>query len=125
MAMQFIAGVSAGFYAGETATLVDDIGVLAPTIFPSVPRLYNRIFGKIKATFAAKPACLRSLLNSAVETKLANLKAGRGLNHGCYDILLKKVRALLGGRVRMMITGSAPIAGDVLDFLKVCFSCPI
>jgi long-chain acyl-CoA synthetase len=126
MAMQFIAGVSAGFFAGETASLVDDIGVLAPTIFPSVPRLYNRIYGKIKDTFSSKPACLRSLLFSAVETKLANLKAGKGLHHGCYDkIFFKKVRALLGGRVRMMITGSAPIAGDVLDFLKVCFSCPI
>lgn len=24
-----------------------------------------------------------------------------------------------------MITGSAPIAGEVLNFLKVCFGCPI
>jgi len=32
---------------------------------------------------------------------------------------------MLGGRVRIMLTGSAPIAGDVLDFLKVCFCCDI
>lgn len=31
----------------------------------------------------------------------------------------------MGGRVRVMITGSAPISGDVLDFLKICFSAPI
>jgi long-chain acyl-CoA synthetase len=32
---------------------------------------------------------------------------------------------MLGGRVRLMVTGSAPISGDVLDFLKVCFCCDI
>jgi len=32
---------------------------------------------------------------------------------------------MLGGQVRVMITGSAPIASDVLDFLKVCFCCNI
>jgi long-chain acyl-CoA synthetase len=36
-----------------------------------------------------------------------------------------KFRAILGGRVRLMVTGSAPIAVDVLNFLKVCFCCPI
>ena len=35
------------------------------------------------------------------------------------------MKDLLGGKVKMMITGSAPIAGDVLDFLKICFSAPI
>jgi long-chain acyl-CoA synthetase len=54
------------------------------------------------------------------------LKSGGGFHHGCYDkTLFKKMRALLGGNVRLMITGSAPIAGDVLDYLKVCFSAPI
>lgn len=125
MAMAWTAGVSAGFYGGDVLQLVDDIGTLKPTIFPSVPRLYNRIYGKIKDGFAAKPGCIQGIIKNGVATKLANMKAGKGLHHGCYDKLFKKIRMLLGGRVRMMITGSAPIAGDVLDFLKVCFSCPI
>lgn len=48
------------------------------------------------------------------------------VTHGCWDgLVFKKVKALVGGRVRFMLTGSAPIASDVLDFLKVCFACPI
>jgi long-chain acyl-CoA synthetase len=35
------------------------------------------------------------------------------------------MKDLLGGKVKAMITGSAPISGDVLDFLKICFSAPI
>lgn len=32
---------------------------------------------------------------------------------------------LLGGKVRVMITGSAPISADVLDFLKIAFCADI
>jgi len=35
------------------------------------------------------------------------------------------MRGLLGGRVKMMVTGSAPISADVLNFLKCCFCAPI
>ena len=35
------------------------------------------------------------------------------------------MKALFGGKVRIMLTGSAPIAGEILDFLKICFSAPI
>jgi len=40
-------------------------------------------------------------------------------------MVFKKVKAFLGGNVRYMLTGSAPITKDVLDFLKICFCCPI
>jgi len=43
-----------------------------------------------------------------------------------YDSLVfNKFRAVLGGRVRQMITGSAPISKDVLNFLKIAFCCQI
>lgn len=47
-------------------------------------------------------------------------------NYGFYDrIVCNKFRAILGGNIRIMATGSAPISSDVLNFLKVAFCCPI
>jgi long-chain acyl-CoA synthetase len=40
-------------------------------------------------------------------------------------LVFNKIRAILGGQVRNMVTASAPIDLEVLDFLKVCFCCPI
>lgn len=37
------------------------------------------------------------------------------------QIVFKKLRASLGGRVKLIITGSAPIKDEVLDFLKMSF----
>lgn len=39
--------------------------------------------------------------------------------------MFRKVRALLGGQVLYMTSGSAPLAGDVLEMLKICFSCDV
>jgi long-chain acyl-CoA synthetase len=45
------------------------------------------------------------------------------VNHWIYDrIVFKSVRQILGGRVRFIWGGSAPIASDVMDFLRICFS---
>lgn len=38
-----------GYYRGDMLLLVDDIGVLMPTIFPTVPRLLNKIYMRLKA----------------------------------------------------------------------------
>ena len=48
------------------------------------------------------------------------------MTNGCYDgLVFKKIAKLLGGKVKLMTTGSAPIDKNVIDFLKVCFCCPI
>ena len=39
-------GCSIGFYRGDVLQLLDDVAELQPTIFLSVPRLYNRIYDK-------------------------------------------------------------------------------
>ena len=124
--MSCISGMRSGFFAGNVLKLTEDIGILKPTLFPSVPRLWNRIYGKIKDGMATATGVKGWLVNRAVTSKLAYMKAGQGLEHKFYDkIVFKKMKMLLGGNVRIMITGSAPISGDVLDFLKICFSAPI
>ena len=40
-------------------------------------------------------------------------------------LVFSKVAKLLGGRVRRMITASAPISKDVLEMMKIAFSCPV
>lgn len=44
----FYNGACAGFYRGDVRLLFDDIAILAPTIFISVPRLWNRLFDKVR-----------------------------------------------------------------------------
>jgi len=115
-----------GYFNGNPLLLTQDCSVLKPTVFPSVPRLYNKIYAKIKSQFDEFTGCKAFLVNTALASKTNNLLANAEYTHGCYDYLVfKKIKALLGGRVEFMVTGSAPIDREVLAFLKVCFACPI
>ena len=40
-------------------------------------------------------------------------------------MVFKKIRAMFGGCLARMATGSAPIADDVMIFSRAAFSCPI
>lgn len=63
-----------GFYGGDPLKLVaEDLPTLKPTFLPSVPRIYNKIYGKIKDNFASVTGCKASLVNNAVATKMEAL----------------------------------------------------
>ena len=119
-------GTSMGYYQGDTLKLLDDIAELKPTVFFSVPRLYNRIFEKLQGRIEEATGIKKSLVSSAIATKLANLKSGGALTHWFYDrVVCSKFKAALGGRVRFLFTGSAPMSSTVQDFLKVAFCVPM
>jgi long-chain acyl-CoA synthetase len=48
-------GGQIGFFRGEILKLFDDIALLRPTIFPSVPRLLSRLYDKVLAGVSASP----------------------------------------------------------------------
>jgi len=119
-------GVKIFYYSGDVLKLLEDVAVAKPTVFVGVPRLLNKLYAKINSNVQAAGGSKEKLFRSAIESKIANLKATCSYTSGFYDaIVFKKIRAILGGNVRVMITGSAPIAKEVMDFLKVAFSCPI
>jgi long-chain acyl-CoA synthetase len=61
-----VSGMKCGFFAGNVLTLTQDMGILKPTLFPSVPRLYNRIFGKIQDGLKLATGVKGWLVNRAV-----------------------------------------------------------
>jgi long-chain acyl-CoA synthetase len=116
----FIGG-SAGFFRGDVALLIEDLGVLRPTLFASVPRLFNRIYDKIvQGALNSGSAVKAALFTKALDSKLYHLNHGGHLTHSVWDpLVFSKVKAVLGGRVRLMISGSAPISSTVMNFLRV------
>ncbi|KAF9578967.1 Long chain acyl-CoA synthetase 7 peroxisomal [Lunasporangiospora selenospora] len=114
-----------GYYQGDTLKLLDDIAILKPTIFVSVPRLFNRIYDKVLAGVKAKGGIAAFLFNRAYAAKRSNLKKG-SIEHPLWDkLVFGDIRARLGGRVKHIVSGSAPISPDVMDFLRICFSADV
>ncbi|NXK81621.1 ACSL5 ligase, partial [Amazona guildingii] len=117
-------GAKVGFFQGDIKFLTDDMKTLKPTLFPVVPRLLNRIYDKIQS--GAKSPVKRCLLNFAVIMKMAEIKQGIIRNDSIWDkLIFKKVQETMGGRVRLMVTGAAPISPSVLSFLRAALGCQI
>jgi long-chain acyl-CoA synthetase len=80
-------GGSVGFYQGNTLKITEDIKALQPTIFPSVPRLYNKIYDKVMAGVAAKGGLSASLFNKGLDAKMYWLERGY-YEYGFWDSLV-------------------------------------
>ena len=47
-------------------------------------------------------------------------------NNSFWDILVfRKIQKSLGGRVKIIVSGSAPISSRVMEFLRVAFGCNV
>lgn len=119
-------GGKIGYFRGDILLLLEDVAELRPTFFPAVPRLLNRIYAKLVASTIEAPGLVGALARRGVAAKMANLAAGKGVNHALWDrLLFNKVKMALGGRVQVILTGSAPIAKEVLSFLRIAFGCVV
>jgi long-chain acyl-CoA synthetase len=120
------AGCGIGYFHGDILGLVDDMKLLRPTGFNSVPRLYNRFGSAIKAATTDAPGVRGAIGRHIVNNKLAAMKLppGQATNkHALYDRLwTSKVTNTFGlQRARKMISGSAPIDPSLQQFLRAVF----
>lgn len=124
--MCIINGVKIGYYSGDVFKIAEDCMALKPTMFPGVPRIYNRIYDTIRQKLAELTPVRSYVAHKAIASKLYYLEQNGTLDYFAYDkIVFSKFKAFLGGNVRMMLTGASPISEEVINFLKVCFCCPI
>lgn len=121
-----LAGAAVGYFHGDITTLVDDIKLLRPTGFMSVPRLFNRFQAAITQATIEAPGVRGALSRHVINTKKANMKlpGGKATNkHLLYDrIWTKKVRAAVGlDRAHTLVSGSAQLDPRVHTFLRAAF----
>ncbi|KAM8843443.1 long-chain-fatty-acid--CoA ligase 1a isoform 1-T1 [Synchiropus picturatus] len=120
--VMLIHGARIGYFQGDIRLLMDDLKTLQPTVFPVVPRLLNRMFDKVFSQ--ANTPLKRWVLDFAFRRKEAELRSGVVRQDSLWDkLIFKKVQASLGGRVRLMITGAAPVSPTILTFLRAALGC--
>ncbi|KAL0585171.1 hypothetical protein ABG067_005067 [Albugo candida] len=118
-------GASAGFFHGDMLTLLEDVAELKPTVFVSVPRLFNRVYEKITHGVAAAGGLKKLMFDQAYQSKKSYLEDGY-VTHAFWDALVfSKIRMVLGGRIRVFVSGSAPLSSEVKKFLEIVFCCHV
>ncbi|MDI1341511.1 long-chain fatty acid--CoA ligase [Polaromonas sp.] len=116
-------------YARSVPLLAEDLKTVRPTVLVSVPRIYERVFAKLQETLAT--SALKTRLFEATQavgwrrfcrSQGLPLAAGEGSRRAWLDPLLwplldrlvaRTLRAQFGGRVRVAVSGGAPLSHAV------------
>ncbi|KAE8008450.1 hypothetical protein FH972_004961 [Carpinus fangiana] len=115
-------GSSIGFWRGDIRFLMEDIQELKPTAFCGVPRVYDRIYAGINSKISSGGALRKTLFQYAYNYKLGNLEKGLPQDKAAPlmdRLIFDKIKQGLGGRIRMLLSGAAPLSRHVEEFLRV------
>ncbi|KAL9349849.1 hypothetical protein Peur_057104 [Populus x canadensis] len=115
-------GASIGFWRGDVKLLIEDIGELKPTIFCAVPRVLERVYSGLQQKVSTGGFLKKTLFNVAYSHKFSSMKKGLAHHQAspiCDKIVFNKVRQGLGGKVRLILSGAAPLSNHVEAFLRV------
>jgi long-chain acyl-CoA synthetase len=110
-------------FCPDPQRIAEILPVVRPTLLPSVPRLYEKVHTALQAQFDLTHGVKRRLLDFALRTgrRVSELReqgrplpAGLVLRHRLADRLVyRKVKNRLGGRLRLGISGGAPLAKEI------------
>jgi len=131
--MMMVLGISIGYSTPNTlndkSTMIKrgakgDATLLKPTVIACVPLVLERIYKGVNEVIKKKGDFFEKLFDFCVKYKMA--ATARGQVTPIMDkLIFKGVRALLGGKVRMILAGGAPLSPESHDFLRTCMGCPL
>ena len=122
-----------GAYVGYAIAFLPDplqaaaaLPAVKPTVFPSVPRVYEKVHTAVVAKFDAETGAKRKLIDWAlgVGRRVSELRrAGKPVPRGLAvqfkladKLVYSKVKERLGGRLRLAISGGAPLSAEIAEF---------
>lgn len=123
-----IRGGALGYWRGDPKLLVADVAALRPTLFCAVPRVLERIRTGVLDKVKKGGWLKRHLFKMAYDQKLHAIRHGKRFDRAAplWDrLVFRKVAQAMGGRVRVIVSGGAPLALRVEEFLRVTMCCRV
>jgi long-chain acyl-CoA synthetase len=112
-------------FCPDPLRVADAMPVVRPTLLPSVPRLYEKVHTAVLAQFEEVHGARRRLLDWALgigrevserRRRGEPLPRGLVLRHRLADrLVFSKIKARLGGRLRLGVSGGAPLAKEIAE----------
>ncbi len=108
------------YLSGTASAILPDCAEVRPTCLPSVPRIFEKVYAAL-ASQAPADALAKAVAVGLAVRRLEQAgdplpgELRRRFERADTD-LFSKVRAVFGGRIRVAISGAAPIAPEILEF---------
>jgi len=128
-----VQGISVGYSSPNT--MIDtstklkkgtkgDCTVLRPTLMCAVPLVIDRIYKGIQQKVSKKGPFFRRLIDFCYRYKSAYRR--RGMPTPILDFLIfNKMSAIVGGKIRLLLSGGAPLSPDTHDFVRCALDLPL
>jgi long-chain acyl-CoA synthetase len=118
-------GATIAFWQKDPQKIIPDLMEVKPTYFPSVPRIFEKIYTLANANAEDPEQLKRAIqLGSEVRQRQERGEPVPPDMQQAFDAAEQKlfvnVRNLFGGRMRQCVTGAAPIAREILEFFYAC-----
>jgi long-chain acyl-CoA synthetase len=122
----FDLGTTLAYWERDPLKILPNLAELKPSYFPSVPRIFEKIYTAATSGIEKEGGLKKAIFNWAIKTGEKMREAERsGRRPGfvlqrSYDFadkkVLSKIRNLFGGRIRLAVSGAAPINPEILRF---------
>lgn len=113
-------------YARSVKELGEDLRTIRPTVLVSVPRIYERVHARVMERLRTRSGAARILFGMAVDTGYRTFEARQGRGRRTVRdrlmwpvlrrLVADKIMARLGGRIRVAVSGGAPIQEGIARF---------
>jgi long-chain acyl-CoA synthetase len=113
-------------YLDDPANVIEALQEVKPTIMCAVPRFYEKVYATVRSRLETASPIRRRLFRWAVDVGAREgllRKDGRSvppflaLQHALADrLVLRKIRDIMGGRIKFSPCGGAPISQEIEEF---------
>ncbi len=122
----FDLGATIAYWERDPLKIMPNLAELRPTYFPSVPRIFEKIYTLATSSMEKEGGLKKAIFDWSIRTGGKMREAERSGRKPGYLLrkqyefadkkVLSKIRGLFGGKLRLAVSGAAPISPDILRF---------